>query len=497
MELATVRRLALVAAFGALLVACSDDEDIVPDGQFPTDTVGNFLGYADVEAKGTTCGNCHATFQAGWVETGHADAWEGLQASGHAQEFCEGCHTVSQLGNDEVVDVAWTITGDPRYHDVQCESCHGSGFEHINDPMATQPLCSVVADTAATTGCGECHNGTHHPFVEQWQASGHSNTGFASGRTGCDECHEGRVALVRKFFETSNYIEKNGTEVQPINCVVCHDPHDNTYTHQVRAPIDLGTADAFPSTSHLCYQCHSRRGTPPSTHGPHAAQGPLVFQEDIGWLPAGFDAPPLSSHGDPDANPEACVTCHMASFEVLDDASEFLFQSVGHLFEPLPCLDAEGIPVAGDCDVADRTFVACTGCHSEAQARQIYADIRADLKVWLDSLWFDVDSDGELDPGTDTGLLPQVAALDTVQLDPRDNLITVGEGAFWNAQIAHTDEQPWWEDAVVYPGVAGEGQAGVHWSAHRASGSGVHAPAFLRALLEASVDAVLAEYFSP
>ncbi len=509
---------ALVLGLMAGVGGCIDADDVFeqsPDS--PTDTAFAFVGYVQPDSlQIPACGNCHATFLSSWKTTGHSDAWNTLQSSGGAQPFCEPCHTSNERGNPLTSAAGYNAAPEgnrTKYQDVQCEACHaGAGasgqstsWEHVIDPLSVQPLASIAADTGLASGCGECHEGTHSPFVEQWAESGHANTSFASGLTGCDECHEGRVALLRKFHSTSDYVEKFEPEVQPIVCAVCHDPHGSEFEHDLRAPVDIGTADVFPSTSNLCYQCHSRIGTPPSTHGPHAAQGLLVLQTDIGWLPAGFQRPPLGSHGSPATNPELCVTCHVVAYEITDQATgEFEFESVGHLFKALPCLNAEGIPTSDDsCDDADRDFTGCTACHQEPTARLLYQFIRDDLNPMLDSLWFDTNGNNAVDPGVDAGLIPQVAALDTVQLDPRDDLILAGEGAFWNAQIAYTKDRPFWADAVVYPGVAGPDEDGdgvpdgVHWSAHKASGDGVHNPRFLRDILEASIDALLAEYFTP
>lgn len=493
------------------------DQDAVfdrPSDDQPTETTNNFLGYVgDPAEKQTSCGNCHATFQAGWATTGHAEAWEALQASGHAQETCEGCHTISELGNPLTEPAGYNLVKDERYTDVQCESCHGSGWNHVNGPTEENaPLCSITAATDATTGCGECHQGTHHPFVEQWEQSAHAKTSFASGRDGCNECHEGRVALVRKFFETSDYLEKDGTELVPIVCAVCHDPHGSDFEHNLRAPIDV-EGQELPGESHLCFQCHSRVGTPPSEHGPHAAQGLLVLQEDVGWIPGGFEAPALAGHGDPAQNEDLCVTCHVAEYDFTDQSTGETFSSVGHLFEALPCLDpATGLPVAGgDCDVSEKSFSSCLACHgSENEARFLYDLLKDELDELLDSLWLDVDADGVMDPfPDDTGLLPQIilravsSPADTVELDPRDGIVTVAEGAMWNAQLAYTSDTPWFGDAIVYEGIAGPDEDeppdgipdGIEWSAHKASGDGVHNPNFLEALLEASIEAVLAEYF--
>ena len=106
----------------------------------------NFVGYSDHATKLTVCGNCHVGQQTKWVNTAHADAWEGLQGSGHAQETCEGCHTVSELGNHIEGAVGYTSTGDVRYHDVQCESCHGPGLGHVTNPDGGMlPLAALAS----------------------------------------------------------------------------------------------------------------------------------------------------------------------------------------------------------------------------------------------------------------------------------------------------------------------------------------------------------------
>jgi hypothetical protein len=504
--------LPLVAVLGLVLGACTDDEVFVdrPDFNPPSDTINNFIGYVgDVADKKPVCANCHATFWGSWLDHGHSNAWEDLQANAGAASFCDPCHTISENGNPAEGDAGYVLTADERYTDVQCESCHGSGWEHENDPeVSTAPLCSVLADTAATTGCGECHQGTHNPFVEQWSVSAHGNTSsFARGRAGCQECHEGRVALERMFLETGNYLEKDGPDNLSIFCVVCHDSHGSDFEANLRAPIDIaGAVGQPPARDHLCIRCHSNRGTPPSTHGPHGAQGLVLLQEDIGWIPQGFVFPEEPAHGNPAINAELCVTCHVVHFEITDPATgDHVFTSVGHTFEAIPCLDAEGIPEdpGTQCDLTDRDFRACADCHgSEANARTVFEANKDSINALLDVLWVD-DGDGIMED-TDGGLLPQVHALatadpaDTIQFDPRDDVITVAEGVFWNAQIAHTDDRDYFADAIFYVGIAGEDETeppdgvadGIEWESHKASGNGVHNPDFLKDLLAASIQAL-------
>jgi predicted CXXCH cytochrome family protein len=491
-----------------------DEETVFVDRpvfDLPSDTVFNMLGYYrdrsnpedPYASKQTACGNCHATYQKGWLATGHADAWAGLQSSPGAAEYCESCHTVSKLGNVLTDDAGWELTRDARYHDVQCESCHGPGAEHSANPStANAPLCSVEAGTTATVGCGECHSGEHHPFVDQWEESGHGQMHAwdvsSATRTvsRCTPCHEGRAALEVTFGEPSNYLEKSGPDPQPINCVVCHDPHSDAYEYQLRA--DIGSS----GLTNLCTRCHANRGTPPSEHGPHAAQGLLVLATNVGWIPPDFLAPTFGgflpdahAHGDTD---DKCATCHVTTFTVTEP--EF-FQSVGHTFEAVSCLDdVTGEPVPGPCTNDERDFRACATCHAtEENSQTLYEGIVGELNLLLDELWTDTNGDCVLDPApTDGGLLAGVvAAGDSTDLDPRDDLITTAEGAWWNGQLAYTHERPCWGEATLYFGIAGPDEEpedgtpdGIHVSAHKASGEGVHNPDLLVALLEASIEAV-------
>jgi predicted CXXCH cytochrome family protein len=486
---ASVCRKWLAALAISLAVGGCSDDDIAFENQDPfnppADSAAGFLGYYTRADQQTTCGNCHASFQTGWLETAHADAWMGLQSSGGAQESCEGCHTVSELGNMVVGPAGWNAVKDSSYLDVQCESCHGPGNDHIGDPAALQPLASIAVDTGLTYGCGECHEDTHHPFVEQWRASRHANVGFATGREGCSDCHGGKQALAVQFQETANYLEKDEDVDIPITCPVCHDPHGGPFAHQLRAPINVG------SKNHLCILCHNRVTVPgEGTRGPHAAQGPLVLGQTVAWWPDGFEwlEGLTSSHGDTDVNPELCATCHVSMFPITDAATgDFVFNSVGHTFEAIPCTDAQGIPVPGPCTDNQRTFEACAGCHgSGANARLIYQGFKDTLNALLDQIWVDTDGNGILDAApTDAGVLPLIlqATGDDKQIDRSDTLFTSAEGILFNAQIAYTDEREHFADGATIVG----GDT-VSFSAHPTSGNGVHNPPFLEASILHAID---------
>jgi hypothetical protein len=192
-----------------------------------------------------------------------------------------------------------------------------------------------------------------------------------------------------------------------------------------------------------------------------------------------------ASHG-PSKNKRLCVTCHMPQFEVTDPSTgKRVFRSVGHTFRAISCLDSRGIPVEGPCELSERYFNGCSfsGCHGSPEwARDAdYTGIIGRLNNLLDSLWFDVDNNSQID-ATDGGLLPRVVALgDTLQLDVRDDSVTVPEGALWNAQLAFTFERPYFGNGEVF---------GIHFSASKTSGNGVHNPILLEPLLLASLHAL-------
>jgi len=497
-----VRGAWLVLAFvGAItiLAGCTDTEVVFRDREIfnpPPDATFNFLGYFDYDTKLTACGNCHVGKQAGWETTGHADAWHALQASGSAQEFCEGCHTVSENGNALDEPAGYNLVKDEVYEDVQCENCHGSGYDHVQDPDAIQPLAAMSVGSSLTTGCGDCHSGAHHPFVDQWEQSHHgavpawSRSSSTSTNPSCMQCHEGKTAMVVRFGENANYIEKNDGQPQPIVCIVCHDPHGSPNENNLRAPIDVA------STEHLCVTCHSRRGTPWSSHGPHSAQGLLVLGENVGYIPPGFiyDTTSIASSHGTEANPKLCATCHVLIRTITDPASgDFVFASKGHLFEPITCLDAQGIPVPGPCSDDERDFTACSqgACHIGGPnvAKLAFQSVRAQLENLLDQLWFDTDANHIMD-ATDAGLLPQVVAQgDSAQIDISGaSGVSAAMGAIWNAALAYTRTRAFWADFEVF---------GQHFGTHYSSGEGVHNPFLLKALLIASINDVRSTYGLP
>jgi len=510
--------------FAAFVLGACTTEKITyvtrPPFNPPPDAASGFLGYFTVSDKQTTCGNCHVGVQATWKLTKHAHAWSDLQASGHATSSCNKCHTVSENGTFVGKPAGYSVVADSAYHDVQCENCHGPGFNHVQNPdlVANQPLSSIhvdydtLADTALTTSCSGCHTGVHTPFAEQWKQSAHgSGPGFAvaAANASCAPCHEGRTAMLVKFGETGNYREKTSTTLERIECAVCHNPHGSPYEHQLRAPL------SEPSLDQLCVRCHSRSGTPPwsvatgtgTSRGAHGAQGLLLLGLNVGWIPPNFTYDTtqiVSSHGT-SANPQLCATCHVARTTVTDKATgAFVFQSVGHLFDAIPCPDANGIPARCVSAVAPDTvhdFGACatSGCHSSAQvAKNAYVTFKSRLDNLLDQIWTDSNGNGIIDSTPiDGGLIPQLVlralrpgatAAGSARINLPNPLTTVAKGKLWNAALAANEDRPIFLSGKVL---------GNTFATHMASGNGVHNPFLLEALLTSSIAALHTTYGLP
>jgi predicted CXXCH cytochrome family protein len=400
--LSTMLAMPLVA-LALALTGCVDEKIVYRDRElFETPPAGaaGFLGYSNAEAKLTVCGNCHIGQQARWQETAHAGAWEGLEKSGHAQAFCEGCHTVSPLGNITDGTGGWLASKDARYKDVQCESCHGPGLTHVQNPSKVT-INTVLAPLAigsanAWTGCAQCHQGAHHPYADEWKASAHGGgnaINSAGTRPECQECHTAEDALI-KFGVNATYLEKaeflgNTQKNMPITCAVCHDPHA---THGAPGQLRKSLTEAD-LQKNLCMKCHYKRGVPDPTtfRGPHAPEGPVILGEGGWWsdeMKARFPGGRVeSTHGTVTSNPKLCAGCHMNAFVYTDAATGQPITSTGHTFEAIPCLDENGKPmVKGNCGLTStqRTFQTCTGagCHgSEGVARSATATVQLRMEA--------------------------------------------------------------------------------------------------------------------
>jgi predicted CXXCH cytochrome family protein len=425
MPLANARQTPFALLTLAVLLSGCSDQIVYRDRdrntfEQPAANAGGFLGYSDVSAKRTTCGNCHSGKQAVWQQTAHAGAWTTLDENTHKRAECEA--TAENVG--------FVSTRSARYQDVQCESCHGPGITHVQNPdvSGNKPLAAIAVGANLTRGCGECHSGAHQPFAEEWTASRHGKIPVTTRATSasCVGCHEGRAAL-QAWGVKSTFAEQGEANAQPITCAVCHDPHDNRNPGQLRYSLDEPSLE-----SNLCMKCHYKRAAPEvaSTQGPHSPQGPLLLGE-AGWVPPNFTYPAKSlvgSHGS-DRNPRLCAGCNVNSYTVNDQITgQFTFRATGHSFQATPCVDANGIPTGGpiaNCAIENRSFKACVTCHvTEASARSAWSVARERLDRYASEI---------------EGMLPRIPA---AEFSTTDGKITTAEGSRFNAQLARERGSP-------------------------------------------------------
>jgi hypothetical protein len=476
----------------------------------PPDAQAGYLGYFTPAERQTTCGNCHVGQQGDWVQTLHATAWDTLHANPAAQATCEVCHSVNSRGNRALASVGFDLVKDVAYHDVQCESCHGPGLTHVQNPSiaGNRPLASInvfppeapdvapatAADSAAiiNSSCGACHEGAgptrNHNYLKEWRASRHGKLNpTPAPRAECQPCHEAKGALA-SWGINEVYKEKGGTLLMPQNCVVCHDPHGSAkgadgkpLPGQLRFPIDEPVVE-----QNLCTKCHNRvaQAAANASRGPHGAQGPVLFGT-AGYFPPGtaYDTTAiLTSHGSA-LNQRLCAGCHVNHLTGVDAGGNPVAY-VGHSFHPLPCFMAPGVvdtTFANDCpfDETSRSWGACTasGCHgSTAVAVQRLELIKNEKEGYISTLWVDKNHNQTVDAyPTDDGYLAKIKLNKPADLDfttaPNSTILTPAKGALFNAQLL------------------GESLAG-----HPDGSHGVHNPFLTRALLQSSIADLLVNY---
>lgn len=122
---------------------------------------------SDVYAGTEKCRSCHEPAYSVWKNSKHSQAWATLKADKHdADPDCVGCHTVGIQSSGGFIIEEKT----PHLTNVGCESCHGSGSEHIKAPE------KVKMPTVGQDSCSPCHKLEHSPnfrFSEYWHKIKH------------------------------------------------------------------------------------------------------------------------------------------------------------------------------------------------------------------------------------------------------------------------------------------------------------------------------------
>jgi len=136
-----------------LYLAYRDSVEKLEAGRLEVETEKPPVEFKDVKWGVKYCIYCHGEQFSSWLKTPHGKAFSSLEAdNNHENKICLPCHTTGFseggfLSKDET----------PGLKNVQCESCHGIGSEHVK----SEGKIKTVEITAET--CTICHNTERDP----------------------------------------------------------------------------------------------------------------------------------------------------------------------------------------------------------------------------------------------------------------------------------------------------------------------------------------------
>lgn len=255
--------------------------------------------------------------------------WPPFRILGTQDDFsnCQNCHgSQIQVSFDENSGGYQTKV---KSLDINCESCHGPGKEHVelassgdindSDNIGFKPLELLNKDESLNT-CFQCH-ATKDPVKE----------GFLPGKE-LEEYYSLKLPLlggepflsdgrVNSFGYQLNHLYSSCYFDGSMTCVDCHDPHSQGY----RDIYDNALVGKFDDNQ--CLDCHPSKAESPESHSFHES----------------------------DSEGNKCTSCHMPFLQHRGIGSELRFSRSDHTIPiPRPSYD-NSIGIEN----------ACSKCHKE------------------------------------------------------------------------------------------------------------------------------------
>ncbi|MFT5876137.1 MAG: hypothetical protein ACI8WT_005141 [Clostridium sp.] len=332
---------------------------------------------------------------------------------------------------------------------IQCTSEPISGPQGLTGIDGVDGVNGVdgVDGVAGTATCVACHSESHRePIEASFLESKHFGNRTRSGS--CAACHseEGYFASLNGTFDEVNY--PDASVLSKRTCTTCHSKHSTfdfendgqDYALRSIGAVELtnmpGVTIDFDSTSNNCVQCHQPRDPEPTfeadgtfivtdenkTQSPHYGVNATLLAGIQGILISGTEAYP-GVDDNPHYNLASCTKCHMGEPNTNSQEGFGDEANGSHAFNP--------------------TLNACITCHSDATTFD-YRGVQTEVNTLRDKLRDDMEAKG----------FTQLSSRGRPELIPGLVLPKAYVEIFWNYYSVYSDKS-----------------------------NGVHNPAYIKALL--------------
>lgn len=150
-------------------------------------------GQASAYVQSEACAKCHVAEYESWRNSRHSHAFAALETKQRTFDAaCIGCHSLGFQKPGGFINIKAT----PQLANVQCESCHGPGAEHL-----AQPTAKNYKTPPKNESCLICHDRENSPdfdFAKYWPVIAHTNTFHQAEAAGTKAKSGAKRRVIRK-----------------------------------------------------------------------------------------------------------------------------------------------------------------------------------------------------------------------------------------------------------------------------------------------------------